>query len=254
MNMKTDRPAPPCAIESISAAPIRAVLFDLDDTLWPIVPVLTAAEELLYEWLQQHAPSVAAAHTVDSLRTRRTELLAAEQRYRFDMIGLRTAVLAEAFEACGEDPAKVAVGMALFNAARNRVTPFDDVLPALTRLRDKVLLGSISNGAADLAAIGMADHFRMSISAREFGSAKPDPGIFMHACALLQVAPAEAVYVGDDPALDVLGAQQAGLRTVWINRFDRALPAHIRPDAVCVTLDELETWLIADAGRAAQGA
>jgi putative hydrolase of the HAD superfamily len=224
--------------------PVRAVLFDLDDTLWPIVPVILAAEQALYEWLQQHAPAVAAAHSIESLRARRQALMEADARYRIDLTALRTVVLNEAFEACGEDPAKIAAGMALFGMARNRVQPFGDVLPALQRLSEKVMLGTISNGAADLTAIGMAQHFRVSVAAREFGSSKPDPAIFQHACAALGVRPAEAVYVGDDLAADIVGAQQAGMRAVWINRFDRVLPADIAPDAVCVNLDQLEAWLI----------
>jgi 2-haloalkanoic acid dehalogenase type II len=224
-------------------SPVRAVLFDLDDTLWPIVPVIVAAEKVLHEWLQQHAPAVAAAHSIESLRNRREALMAADARYRIDLTALRSVVLNEAFQACGEDPAKIAAGMALFSSARNRVQPFDDVLPALRRLSEKVMLGSISNGAADLAAIGMAQHFRISIAAHAFGSTKPDPAIFRHACEALGVTPAEAVYVGDDPEADIVGAQQVGMRAVWINRFDRALPAHIQPDAICNNLEQLEAWL-----------
>jgi FMN phosphatase YigB (HAD superfamily) len=89
----------------------------------------------------------------------------------------------------------------------------------------------------------MAGHFRISIAAHQFGSAKPDPAIFQAACAALDVDPAEAVYVGDDPLLDVVGAQKAGLRAVWMNRFDRELPEHVRPDASCTSLLELEHWL-----------
>ena len=51
------------------------------------------------------------------------------------------------------------------------------------------------------------------------------------------------MYVGDDPLLDVHGAQQAGLRAVWMNRFNRTLPGHVLPDASCTTLIELEEWL-----------
>ena len=223
--------------------PIRALLFDLDDTLWPIVPVIVAAEEELYEWLRLHAPAVAAAHTVDSMRARRQALMDEDPRHRVDLMALRTLVMHEVFEACGEDRAKIAAGMALFGQARNRVQPFADVVPALQRLARRYLLGSVSNGAADLAAIGMAGHFRISIAAHEFGSVKPDPAIFLHACENLGVAPAETVYIGDDPALDVAGAQAAGLRAAWIDRFGRALPPHIRPDASCTSLDELEAWL-----------
>ena len=222
---------------------IRAVLFDLDDTLWPIVPVIVRAEMDLYDWLKTHAPAVARDHSIDSLRERRSALLASEPRYRIDLLSLRQAGLTEAFHHSGADLALVDQAIAVFNASRNAVTPYDDVLPGLLKLGGYVALGSISNGSADLEAIGLAAHFKVSISAREFGCAKPDPAIFHAACAALQVQPAQAVYVGDDPALDIEGAQQAGLQAVWMNRFERNLPAHIVPDATCTTLWQLERWL-----------
>lgn len=226
---------------------IKAVLFDLDDTLWPIVPVIRQAEIVLHEWLTQHAPAVAQKFTIDSMRARRMELMESEPRYRYDMHALRHAGLAEAFAAAGEDTSKIAQALAIFSTARNRVTPFSDVLPILTRLSGLVRVGSISNGAADLEVIGLSHHFHVSIAAYQFGCAKPDAAIFHAACEALQVEPAEAVYVGDDPILDVQGAQNAGLRAVWMNRAElaatRALPGHIRPDAICATLHDLDNWL-----------
>ena len=226
-----------------STLPIRAVLFDLDDTLWPIVPVIMQAEQTLFDWLRTHAPAVAQQHSIESLRARRLALLAAEPRYHFDLIALRQFGLQEAFQASGADPVHVDTAMQVFNTARNAVTPYDDVIPSLLRLGGKVALGSISNGSADLEAIGMAAHFQISIAARDFGSAKPDPAIFHAACSALGVLPGHTVYVGDDPHLDVVGAQNAGLRAVWMNRFNRTLPAPIQADAVCTTLLELEHWL-----------
>ena len=228
---------------AMNRLPIKAVLFDLDDTLWPIVPVILRAEAVLYAWLQTHAPSVALAHTVDSLRQRRMALMAAEPRYRVDLWALRHAGLTEAFNASGADATRVDEAMTIFATARNAVTPYDDVLPALLRLGGKVALGTISNGFADLQTIGLAEHFRISIAAHRFGTAKPDPAIFHAACSALEVAPEQTVYVGDDPLLDIDGAQKAGLRAVWMNRFNRTLPQHIQPDASCATLLELEHWL-----------
>lgn len=226
---------------------IKAVLFDLDDTLWPIVPVIVRAETILFDWLVVNVPGVARQFSVENLRARRMALMKAEPRYAIDLRALRHAVLVEAFIQCGENPARVDDAMAIFNQARNAVTPFDDVHPALTRLRGRVTLGSVSNGVADLNAIGMAHYFDASIAAYQFGSAKPDPAIFHAACDALKVAPAEAVYVGDDPVLDVEGAQNAGLRAVWMKRPElqpqRAMPDHIRPDGVCSSLYELDRWL-----------
>lgn len=226
---------------------IKAVLFDLDDTLWPIVPVIVRAESILFEWLAAHVPKVAQQFTIEGLRKRRMALLAENPRYAIDLRALRHAGLCEVFSICGEDTAKVDHAMEVFSKARNSVTPFEDVHSTLARLHGRFALGSVSNGAADLAAIGMAHYFQTSIAAHSFGSAKPDPAIFHAACDALGVAPAEAVYIGDDPVLDVEGAQQAGLLAVWMNRSAlqprRILPDHIEPDAVCTTLYELDEWL-----------
>lgn len=225
--------------------PIKAVLFDLDDTLWPIIPVLKQAEIKLHDWLAIHAPEVAQRFSIDMLRQRREALMQANPRYQIDLWSLRHATLTEAFLHVNldRDLAKVDQAMAVFSEARNAVTPFDDVATGLAQLNQRVVVGSISNGFANLEAIGLAHHFRVSIAAHTFGRAKPDPLIFHTACEALGIAPAEAVYVGDDLTLDVEGAQKAGLRGVWMNRFERDLPGHIRPDAVCTTLHELDHWL-----------
>ena len=60
----------------------RAILFDLDDTLWPIGPVIAEAELTLHAWLAEHAPKVAQAFTIDDLRARRMALLAADPAIR----------------------------------------------------------------------------------------------------------------------------------------------------------------------------
>jgi FMN hydrolase / 5-amino-6-(5-phospho-D-ribitylamino)uracil phosphatase len=227
--------------------PVKAVLFDLDDTLWPIVPVIIRAEALLHEWMAQHAPQVPQQFSIEQLRARRIALMATDPRYRFDLWALRHASLCAAFRHAGEDTAKVDAAMAVFAKERNAVRPFDDVLPGLQRLHGRVTLGSISNGFADLDAIGIAHHFQVSLAAHRFGCAKPDAAIFHAACAALKIAPEEAVYVGDDLLLDVEGAQKAGLRGVWLNRTglppQQTLPPHIRPDAIFTTLHELEDWL-----------
>ncbi|WP_447122836.1 HAD family hydrolase [Glaciimonas sp. GG7] len=226
-----------------TAPPIKAVLFDLDDTLWPIMPVLIRAEQLLFEWLSQHAPGVTRAFTIESLRQRRQTLSATDPLFKINLSALRHAGLTEAFQSVGEDTGKIDAAMALFAKARHEVTLYDDVKPALTRLRHHLLLGSVSNGFADLDKIGLAQHFRISLAAHSFGCAKPDPAIFHAACDALNVAPEETVYVGDDPLLDVVGARQAGLRSVWINRFGRTLPTGISADAECTDLVQLEAWL-----------
>lgn len=231
----------------MTMTPIKAVLFDLDDTLWPIVPVIKQAEVILHDWLAEHAPAVAQRFSIEELRAHRMQLMEANPRFRYDLHALRHTGLKYAFLAAGEDIEKIDHAMKVFAAARNRVTLFEDVLPTLAHLSSRVKVGSVSNGAADLEIIGLAHHFHVSIAAHQMGCAKPDAAIFHAACDALAVAPEETVYVGDDPVLDVEGAQNAGLRAVWMNRIElgaaRSMPDHIRPDAICATLHELDAWL-----------
>jgi putative hydrolase of the HAD superfamily len=223
----------------------KAIMFDLDDTLWPIAPVIVQAEESLFAWLRQNAPRVAERFTIDGLRQARLELLARQPEFHLDLGKLRRAGLHAAFQEAGEDAAKVELAMLHFFDARNAVTPYEDVLPGLARLQGRLLVGSISNGNADLKAIGLSHHFKVSVAAHELGVAKPDAAIFLEACRLLEVAPEDAVYVGDDILLDVQGAQRAGMRAVWMNRTgsNRHLEHAVVPDAIVRDFGELLHWL-----------
>jgi len=223
----------------------KAVLFDLDDTLWPIAPVILEAEKILYAWLAQHAPRVVERFTVASLREARLALLAERPEFAIDLSALRHAGLVAAFEQVGEDAGKVELAMTEFFAARNAVTPYDDVVPGLERLKQFTLVGSVTNGVADLQTIGLAHHFQASVAAREFGRAKPDPGIFLAGCAALGVEPGETLYVGDDLLLDVQGAQRAGLRAAWMNRTGKLndLAHEVQPDVEVASIDALIDWL-----------
>ncbi|CAN7604781.1 HAD family hydrolase [Pseudoduganella sp. LjRoot289] len=230
------------------STPPQAILFDLDDTLWPIAPVIAQAEVTLHAWLAEHAPRVAQQFSIDELRARRMALLQAQPDYQWDMARLRRAGLQAAFAELGEDERHLDEAMRHFAAARNAVTLYDDVLPGLLKLKERLVLGTITNGNADLEVVGMAHHFQVSLAAAHFGSAKPEPAIFLAACAALGVAPHAAVYVGDDLRLDVEGAQRAGLRAVWMNRGgaaarQAAAAAGIVPDAICSSFDELLAWL-----------
>lgn len=226
--------------------PVRALLFDLDDTLWPIAPVIERAEALMFDWLREHIPQVTERHTIASMRARRVELMAAHPRFRVDLWALRHAALTEVFQSCDADTSRVEEVMAIFTAARNQVSLFDDVTDCLPRLAGRITLGSLTNGAADLRQIGLDQHFTISLAAHQIGRAKPDPVVFHRACEALGLAPSEVAYVGDDLRLDVEGAQKAGLTGLWLNRhgtIKSSEHAHIRPDASFRSLHELEQWL-----------
>ncbi|WP_411721861.1 HAD family hydrolase [Mycetocola sp.] len=112
-----------------------------------------------------------------------------------------------------------------FDSYRGAWELFDDALPCLDRLADAgVRVGVITNGEADyqrvkLERTGLSDRFEHLIASGDVGVAKPDPRIFEHACALFDIAPNDALYVGDRLLTDAVGAESAGLEGVWLNRF-----------------------------------
>jgi FMN phosphatase YigB (HAD superfamily) len=74
----------------------------------------------------------------------------------------------------------------------------------------------------------------------EAGECKPAPGVFRRTLSALGVEPAEAVFVGDTPELDVIGPQQVGMWTVQVGELVRD---DIRPHARIPALDELPAAL-----------
>lgn len=222
--------------------PIKAVLFDLDDTLWPVAPVIQHAEQTLHNWLTLHVPEVASRYSIEAMRERRSALVGSDSRFQYDLWALRHALLTQVLDEVGADVALADPAMAVFSEARNRVSIFADVEPALHQLGQQVMLGSISNGFADLQAIGLAKFFKISLAAHQFGCAKPDPRIFISACEALGLPPQQVVYVGDDLVLDVQGAQQVGLQAIWMNRHGlppKPAHQHIQPDAVVSDLHQV---------------
>lgn len=198
---------------------IRAITLDLDDTLWPVGPVIEEAEKRLYEWLSAHCPGIVQAHTVESMREDRLAIARIEKDIAHDLTEVRRRALHRIIVGEGAYPAMyVDHAIAEFLEHRNNVQLFPDALPFLIRVREAYPLVSISNGNADLHRIGLADLFATNVSAREVGAAKPDEKVFRTACEHLGLDPAQVLHIGDHPVQDILGAARIGMKTVWVNR------------------------------------
>jgi putative hydrolase of the HAD superfamily len=101
---------------------------------------------------------------------------------------------------------------------------YDDTLPCLDWLRAAgVRLAAVTNASGDhqrikLEKLGIARFFDTVVIAGELGVAKPDPLIFHTACARLGVPVEATVHVGDLLDADAIGARDAGLHGVWLDR------------------------------------
>jgi putative hydrolase of the HAD superfamily len=214
---------------------VRAVAFDLDNTLWDIEPVLVRAELRLREWLHEHCPRIPERLSVADMRVAR-ELLAREEPHNaHDFTYLRLTSLARHARECGYEEEAAERAFEVFFAARNELELFADVRPALHRLRSRYPLATLSNGNADVGRVGLAEFFVLSLNARQIGVGKPHARCFERLAQDLRVELHDILYVGDDPLLDVEAARAAGLSTAWVNRLGMPWPATLVPADITVT-------------------
>lgn len=222
----------------------RALSLDLDDTLWPIWPVIQRAETALDHFLWERCPRTAIKFPVPKMRELRDRVAGEYPQYAHDFTRQRKLSLLRALRESGDDEAHAEDAFEAFYTARNAIAFYPDALHALTRLTARLPVAALTNGNADLAKIGIAGHFAACVTARDEGHAKPDAPIFHATCARLRVAPHELLHVGDDPELDVVGAQRAGVRSCWLNRHDKSWPEHLPPPELeFTTLTALADWL-----------
>ncbi len=253
---------------------LRAVLFDLDDTLM----AQDASDDAA---LLATGESARARHTIDpqalaaALGRISRELWHAAPTYPYarrigishteglwarftgddpNLMALRACAPAYRREAWFQalleqniDDMALAGELAETFAAQRRArhVVFPDAEPALRGLRDDYRLGLVTNGAPDLQreklrGSGLGEYFDAVIVSGEVGVGKPDPRVFALALEGLDVRPDEAVMVGDNPARDIVGAQRAGVKAVWIDRpgLRRDL-AGVTPDARIESLDQM---------------
>jgi putative hydrolase of the HAD superfamily len=123
-----------------------------------------------------------------------------------------------------------------------------DASAVVRDLRRDHALAIVTNGASDvqrakLARTPFADAFGAIVISVEVDIAKPDPRIFAVALERLGVVASEAVMVGDSRPRDIAGGRAAGLRTVLIDRPEWSEGAGPDPDATIARLRDLRDAL-----------
>lgn len=113
-----------------------------------------------------------------------------------------------------------------------------EVREAIEALGDRYALAVLSDADTDFIVDCLAHNemsFETIVTSEDLQIYKPHVSMFREVCVRLGVSPAQAVYVGDSPWHDIVGARNAGLRTVWLNRHDRAWPEDIEPPETVIT-------------------
>ncbi|MCJ7556818.1 MAG: HAD-IA family hydrolase [Gammaproteobacteria bacterium] len=224
--------------------PIEAICLDLDDTLWPISPVIRRAEQVTLEWLVVNYPDIASQLVQQDMQQRLASFMESFPQYSHDMTHVRRSLLGALAEQGGHPPQVGEDAFQVFFEERNRVDLYRDVLPALEWLSARYPLVAVTNGNADLGRVGLDKFFIATVQAREVGVPKPQQKIFDVAVEKAGVPQARILHVGDDPRIDVEGAREAGMQTAWVNRKAESWPADITPpDMVVCDLQDLSLRL-----------
>ena len=227
--------------------PIRAVSFDLDDTLYDNVPVMRRAEQAVHAYLVEHFPQT-AHWTITDWSARRSAIMDRDAELASDMSALRVATVAEGLREVGVANAEreAEAVLAEFLRHRNAVEIHPSTFAALDKLSRHLPLYALSNGNVSIPEIGLSRYFKKTWQPQAGRLGKPHLDMFHEAQAEQpELLPHEWLHVGDSPTADILGAQRAGWQSAW---FSGGLYQHhdlqILPTLSYDHLSELVDWIL----------
>ncbi|WP_422124156.1 HAD family hydrolase [Planococcus sp. X10-3] len=128
---------------------------------------------------------------------------------------------------------------------RKNAFVYDDTFQVLEQLKKSYQLVLLTNGSPSLQQTKLemtpeiAPYFDDIVVSGAFGIGKPDPSIFEFALSKTGSSKAEALMVGDNLMTDILGANRAGIKSVWLNRENKPSHEAIFPDFEIHDLQEL---------------
>lgn len=200
---------------------IRLITFDLDNTLWDVHSVIINAEATMRAWLTEHVPVYAQQIDTQKIQQLRSEVIAEQPALAHDVSAMRKAVLQRAFIVCGYQKKQARQlsqqAFDVFFDARQQVVFFPSALAVLTELAGEFRLGALTNGNADINAVGLGEYFSFAFSSADVGVSKPAPDMFHAALRHADVDAADTIHVGDNLIDDIAGAGQLGIHTIWTN-------------------------------------
>lgn len=245
-------PNPPTAI--------RVILFDLGSTLIyskdPWLPIFKQADQALVERLRQAGIQLDLEAFSSEFETFLDSYYAGRG---VDLIEKTTfSLLSELLEQKGFKDVPVAVVRAaldaIYSITRQNWYIEADAVPTLNKLRKAgYRLGMISNTSDDwnvqqlVDRWGLRPFFEIIITSAGCGFRKPDKRIFQLALDHFTLPPYQVAMLGDTLEADILGANQAGIYSIWITRRAQILEEGelmIQPQAVITALEQLPDLLV----------
>ncbi|WP_448565713.1 HAD-IA family hydrolase [Thalassotalea ganghwensis] len=223
--------------------PIKAISFDLDDTLYSNYPVMLATDSAMTRYFSKCLPKQSQAYDHHYWFVIRKQLLQQYPHWSHDVGFLREQVYFHGLKALGFDEhqaqSMASDAMAHFLHHRSNFQVPKSVHQLLEQLRQHYPIVAISNGNVDTEKIGIRDYFTDIFHADLTQKQKPSPDMFYKACQKLGIAARELLHVGDCGRSDIYGAIMAGCQTAWVSSYDVGKPLSILPNCELTDVEEL---------------
>lgn len=206
-------------------AMLSAVLFDLDETLFDRTASLAAFLRV------QHA-RFAGRLGAAPFAVWRDRFLSLDARGHTH----KSVVYRSLLEEFQGDATAAHVPLEDYNErCWHQARPLAGAIETLRALRGRGMrLGIVTNGETafqmrHIDALALRDQVETILISQAEGLRKPDAALFRRAATALGLEAGQCLFVGDNPAVDILGAHGAGMRTAWLRR-DMPWPAEIAPN------------------------
>jgi HAD superfamily hydrolase (TIGR01549 family) len=223
--------------------PVKAISFDLDDTLYDNTPILQKAEQAQLDFLHLKVPQSRQTTSKDWIAIR-YQLLQIQPDLIHDIGKFRQQGIYHAVRQMGIDDTQAEhisqEAFKVFYQQRNQIQLSAAVMTTLQQLAKHYPLIALTNGNASIEAIGLSGLFEFAIGSGDLGlQQKPSTDMFDVALKRLGIQNHELLHVGDSLTSDVQGALNAGCGSVWFNPYHRRHANHCPlPD---IEIDDLQS-------------
>lgn len=225
---------------------IKAMTFDLDDTLYDNHPVIAGLEQKTADWMHQHHP-ISQNMTHQEWRWLKLKLAEQTPFLQSDVSEWRFQQIRQGLMHLGYDDPKAsqAAKSAMDQVViwRHQIDVPELTHQVMSQLKQQIPLIAITNGNVNPDKIGLGAYFDLVLNAGPDGWAKPHAQMFDTALAHLGLPAENVLHVGDNLISDVAGAKHAGMSACWINDYQKSLKheddGRVLPDVEITTLEDL---------------
>lgn len=200
----------------------KHIFFDLDRTLWDFDSSAKIAFGEIFEnhqLKQKGLPSVDVFQTAYNIHNDELWALYREGKIKKEVLRGKRFRLTLSDFGINDELLAEQIGDEYIAISPLRVALFPHAEAILQYLQPRFQLHMITNGFSEVQAVklkssGLGKYFKVIVTSEEAGHKKPDERIFSYAFEKSGAMPEESIMIGDDPDVDILGAQKVGMDQV----------------------------------------